>query len=42
MLLVLVDLRPEHIDARVSTQLAAGLGRTTVHHAVGWPCCEAP
>ncbi|MGW3073979.1 tyrosine-type recombinase/integrase [Kitasatospora sp. NPDC001132] len=32
--MLLVDLRPKHIDAWVSTQLAAGRGRTTVHHAV--------
>ncbi|MFD8705476.1 N-terminal phage integrase SAM-like domain-containing protein [Kitasatospora sp. NPDC059648] len=32
--MLLVDLRPKHIDAWVGTQLAAGRGRTTVHHAV--------
>ena len=32
--MLLIDLRPKHIDAWVSMQLAAGRGRTTVHHAV--------
>ncbi|MFD4533718.1 tyrosine recombinase XerC [Kitasatospora sp. NPDC058397] len=32
--MLLVDLRPKHIDAWVSTQLAAGRRRTTVHHPV--------
>nr|WP_158714305.1 N-terminal phage integrase SAM-like domain-containing protein [Kitasatospora aureofaciens] len=29
--MLLIDLRPKHIDAWVSMQLAAGRGRTTVH-----------
>ncbi|MFD9592674.1 tyrosine-type recombinase/integrase [Kitasatospora sp. NPDC059973] len=32
--MLLLDLRPKHVDTWVSTQLAAGRGRTTVHHAV--------
>ncbi|HJD80026.1 MULTISPECIES: tyrosine-type recombinase/integrase [Kitasatospora] len=32
--MLLVYLRPKHIDAWVSAQLAAGRGSTTVHHAV--------
>ncbi|WP_159026523.1 hypothetical protein [Streptomyces vietnamensis] len=35
--MLLVDLRPKHIDAWMSTQLAAGRGRTTVHHAAAMP-----
>ncbi|MET8623818.1 site-specific integrase [Kitasatospora sp. NPDC004669] len=32
--MLLIDLRPKHIDAWVSAQLASGRGSTTVHHAV--------